>query len=48
MTYQQAGRVAIGKRILGWIIFIPALISTLISLMVFLEKAVNSAAALTQ
>ncbi|WP_168393108.1 YniB family protein [Erwinia amylovora] len=39
MTYQQAGRIAIGKRILGWIIFIPALISTLISLMVFLEKS---------
>ncbi len=38
MTYQQAGRVAILKRIAGWIIFIPALISTLISLMGFLEK----------
>ncbi|WP_428945992.1 YniB family protein [Pantoea sp. FN060301] len=39
MTYQQAGRVAIVKRIAGWIIFIPALISTLISLMLFLEKS---------
>ncbi|WP_312041659.1 YniB family protein [Erwinia sp.] len=37
MTYQQAGRVAILKRVAGWIIFIPALISTLISLMRFLE-----------
>ncbi|AXF75993.1 YniB family protein [Erwinia tracheiphila] len=39
MTYQQAGRIAILKRITGWIIFIPALISTLISLMGFLEKS---------
>ncbi|KAB8307461.1 hypothetical protein EH228_15875 [Erwinia endophytica] len=39
MTYQQAGRVAILKRVAGWIIFIPALISTLISLMGFLEKS---------
>ncbi|MEN5015701.1 YniB family protein [Erwinia sp. Eh17-17] len=39
MTYQQAGRVAIVKRIAGWIIFIPALISTLISLLGFLEKS---------
>lgn len=38
MTYQQAGRAAILKRIAGWIIFIPALVSTLISLMGFLEK----------
>ena len=31
MTYQQAGRIAVLKRILGWVIFIPALVSTLIS-----------------
>ncbi|MGQ7175989.1 YniB family protein, partial [Escherichia coli] len=23
MTYQQAGRIAVLKRILGWVIFIP-------------------------
>ncbi|MCX8960083.1 YniB family protein [Erwinia psidii] len=39
MTYQQAGRIAVLKRVSGWIIFIPALISTLISLMGFLEKS---------
>ncbi|WP_345831387.1 YniB family protein [Erwinia sp. HDF1-3R] len=39
MTYQQAGRVAVLKRIAGWIVFIPALISTLISLMGFLEQS---------
>ena len=39
MTYQQAGRVAVIKRIAGWIIFIPALLSTLISLLGFLEKS---------
>lgn len=39
MTYQHAGRVAILKRVAGWIIFIPALISTLVSLMGFLEKS---------
>ncbi|PWC20710.1 hypothetical protein DDT52_08330 [Brenneria roseae subsp. roseae] len=32
MTYQQAGRIAVVKRIAGWIIFIPALLSTLVSL----------------
>ncbi|WJV65117.1 YniB family protein [Pectobacteriaceae bacterium CE70] len=32
MTYQQAGRVAVVKRIAGWIVFIPAMLSTLISL----------------
>ncbi|MGK3445190.1 YniB family protein [Escherichia coli] len=36
MTYQQAGRIAVLKRILGWVIFIPALISTLISLLKFM------------
>ncbi|ENZ3143883.1 hypothetical protein ACGGXZ_003936, partial [Salmonella enterica] len=25
MTYQQAGRIAILKRVVGWVIFIPAL-----------------------
>ncbi|EOA8172179.1 hypothetical protein ACIMP8_003723, partial [Salmonella enterica] len=28
MTYQQAGRIAILKRVVGWVIFIPALLST--------------------
>ncbi|WP_192456628.1 YniB family protein [Musicola keenii] len=32
MTYQQAGRIAVFKRIAGWILFIPALLSTVISL----------------
>lgn len=42
MTYQQAGRIAVLKRIVGWVIFIPALLSTLISVLkymyVFSEK----------
>ena len=38
MTYQQAGRVAVIKRIAGWIIFIPALLSTLISLLTFINE----------
>ena len=38
MTYQQAGRIAILKRIAGWIIFIPALISTLISVLKFMYE----------
>jgi hypothetical protein len=38
MTYQQAGRVAVLKRIVGWIIFIPALLSTLISLLNFVYE----------
>ncbi|MCM4701056.1 hypothetical protein MMO71_30490, partial [Escherichia coli] len=25
MTYQQTGRIAVLKRIMGWVIFIPAL-----------------------
>ncbi len=37
MTYQQAGRIAVLKRILGGVIFIPALISTLISLLKFMN-----------
>jgi hypothetical protein len=36
MTYQQAGRIAILKRILGWVIFIPAVISSLISVFKFM------------
>lgn len=36
MTYQQAGRIAVLKRILGWVIFIPALLSTLISALKFM------------
>ncbi|MDC9594907.1 YniB family protein [Xenorhabdus sp. IM139775] len=31
MTYQQAGYVAVAKRILGWIIFVPSLLSTFVS-----------------
>ncbi|AHG22316.1 membrane protein [Chania multitudinisentens RB-25] len=38
MTYQQAGRIAILKRILGWVIFIPALLSTLVSLLSFIYQ----------
>lgn len=36
MTYQQAGRIAVLKRIAGWVIFIPAVISTLISVFKFM------------
>ncbi|MFA1016796.1 YniB family protein [Enterobacter sp. SAT-E-asb] len=36
MTYQQAGRIAVLKRIAGWVIFIPAVISTLISVLKFM------------
>ncbi|PKB88134.1 hypothetical protein A8A01_23025 [Ewingella americana] len=38
MTYQQAGRVAVLKRILGWVVFIPALLSTIISLLNFVYQ----------
>lgn len=38
MTYQQAGRVAVLKRIIGWIVFIPALLSTIISLLNFVYE----------
>ncbi|TKI05607.1 YniB family protein [Martelella alba] len=38
MTYQQAGRLAVIKRLAGWIIFIPALLSTLISLLKYLYQ----------
>lgn len=36
MTYQQAGMMAIIKRILGWILCVIALLSTLISLLNYL------------
>lgn len=36
MTYQQAGRIAILKQVAGWVIFIPAAISTIISLLKFM------------
>lgn len=38
MTYQQAGRVAVLKRIIGWVVFIPALLSTGISLLNFVYE----------
>ncbi|MGV8597628.1 YniB family protein, partial [Pseudomonas aeruginosa] len=38
MTYQQAGRLAILKRILGWVVFIPALLSTLTSVLGFIYQ----------
>ncbi|WP_410014987.1 YniB family protein [Sodalis sp. C49] len=38
MTYQQAGRLAVIKRLAGWIIFIPALLSTVISILKFLYQ----------
>lgn len=42
MTYQQAGLFAVVKRITGWVVFLPALLSTVISLAnlvhVFTEK----------
>lgn len=38
MTYQQAGRIAILKRVAGWIIFIPALLSTVISILKFMYQ----------
>ncbi|MBS0852829.1 YniB family protein [Enterobacter sp. JGM127] len=36
MTYQQAGRIAILKQIAGWVIFIPTVISTIISVLKFM------------
>ena len=36
MTYQQAGRIAVLKRVLGWVIFIPSVISTIISVLKFM------------
>lgn len=38
MTYQQAGRMAILKRIAGWVICIPCVLSTLISLLKFMSQ----------
>ncbi|MTD39821.1 hypothetical protein GIX45_14620 [Erwinia sp. CPCC 100877] len=38
MTYQQAGRVALLKRVAGWVIFIPAVVSTIISLLKFMYE----------
>jgi hypothetical protein len=38
MTYQQAGRIAVLKRVVGWVIFIPAFISTLISVLKFMYE----------
>lgn len=38
MTYQQAGRIALLKRVVGWLLFIPALLSTLISVFKFLDS----------
>ncbi len=36
MTYQQAGRIAVLKRVVGWVLFIPAVLSTLISILKFM------------
>ena len=36
MTDQQAGRIAVLKRVLGWVIFIPAVVSTIISVLKFM------------
>lgn len=33
MTLQQARWVAVFKRVAGWVVFIPALISTIVSLL---------------
>ncbi|WP_455427955.1 YniB family protein [Dryocola sp. LX212] len=38
MTYQQAGRIAVLKRVAGWVIFIPAVLSTLISVLKFMYQ----------
>ena len=36
MNYQQTGRIAIVKKIAGWVLFIPAVISTVVSVLNFL------------
>ena len=36
MNYQQTGRIAIAKKIAGWVLFIPAVISTVVSVLNFL------------
>jgi len=38
MTHQQGGRIAVLKRILGWVIFIAALLSTLTSVLNFVYE----------
>ncbi len=38
MTYQQAGRIAVVKRIAGWLIFILATVSTVISVLKFMYE----------
>lgn len=38
MTYQQAGRLAVIKRITGWVIFVLAFLSTLISVLKFIYQ----------
>jgi len=38
MTYQQASGIAIVKRLLGWLLFILALLSTLISILKFMYQ----------
>ncbi|EOL8938367.1 YniB family protein [Cronobacter dublinensis] len=38
MTYQQAGRIGVLKRIAGWVIFIPATLSTIISVLKFMYE----------
>ncbi|WP_313621429.1 YniB family protein, partial [Pantoea septica] len=38
MTYQQAGRIAILKRVVGWAIFLLALLSTVISVLGFMFR----------
>lgn len=38
MSYQTAFYIAIGKRVLGWIIFSLALVSTVVSLVLLAEK----------
>lgn len=38
MTYQQAGYIAVVKRIAGWVVFIPATLSTLVSLLKFMYE----------
>lgn len=42
MTYRQAGRVAIIYRILGWLIALPALLSTSLSLLLFVSQQVHA------
>lgn len=48
MSYQYAGLYAILKRVLGWLIFIPAFISTAVSLIGLLQYNVQVVMALMQ